>query len=97
MLKLGARGVISVTANAAPALMSRFCSAFLEGDVEEAEAIDERLQPLHAMLFVESNPIPVKWALHELGLIDADIRLPLTPLAEQFRQPLAALLRELEL
>ncbi len=97
MLKLGARGVISVTANAAPALMSCFCSAFLEGDVEEAEAIDERLQPLHAMLFVESNPIPVKWALHELGLIDAGIRLPLTPLAEQFRQPLAALLRELEL
>lgn len=97
MLKLGARGVISVTANAAPVLMSRFCDAYLEGDVEEAEAIDERLQPLHAMLFVESNPIPVKWALHELGLIDAGIRLPLTPLAEQFRQPLAALLRELEL
>ena len=97
MLKLGARGVISVTANVAPAMMSRFCTAYLEGNTEKAEDIDQRLQPLHAMLFVESNPIPVKWALHQMGLIDASIRLPLTPLAEQFREPLAELLRELEL
>ena len=97
MLKLGAGGVISVTANVAPAMMSRFCTAYLEGDTEKAEDIDQLLQPLHAMLFVESNPIPVKWALHQMGLIDASIRLPLTPLAEQFREPLAELLRELEL
>lgn len=97
MLKLGARGVISVTANVAPALMSRFCTAFLEGDLEEAESIDARLQPLHAMLFVESNPIPVKWALHQLGLVDVGIRLPLTPLSEEHRAPLAKLLKELDL
>lgn len=97
MLKLGARGTISVTANVAPGPMAQFCAAFLEGDVEKAQRIDQRLQPLHKMLFVESNPIPVKWALHQLGLIDSGIRLPLTPLAEQFREPLLELLHELEL
>jgi len=74
----GGDGVISVTANVAPALMHRMCSLALAGEGQEARAVDARLQPLHRKLFVESNPIPVKWAVHRLGLIDRGIRLPLT-------------------
>jgi 4-hydroxy-tetrahydrodipicolinate synthase len=79
----GARGVISVTANVAPALMSGMCRSALDGDTTQAREINERLDPLHHALFVESNPIPVKWAVQQLGLIESGIRLPLTPLADQ--------------
>jgi 4-hydroxy-tetrahydrodipicolinate synthase len=79
----GARGVISVTANVAPALMHRLCAHALAGRFAEAEAIDERLQGLHRALFTESNPIPVKWAVAQLGLIPAGLRLPLTPFSAQ--------------
>ncbi|MFQ5469810.1 MAG: 4-hydroxy-tetrahydrodipicolinate synthase [Gammaproteobacteria bacterium] len=80
----GGKGVISVTANVAPGDMSRLCEAALSGDRESAEAINNRLMSLHRDLFIESNPIPVKWALYEMGLIPAGIRLPLTPLSEKY-------------
>jgi len=95
MLELGAVGTISVTANVMPRLMSEFCTAFLEGDVERARALDERLQPLHRMLFVESSPTPTKWALYEMGRIESGIRLPLIELSEPHRLPLRELLEEM--
>ena len=80
----GGNGVISVTNNVAPGLMSEMCKLALAGDRAGAEAIDGKLRALHEKLFCESNPIPVKWALQELGLIGGGIRLPLTPLSEQY-------------
>ena len=77
----GARGLISVTANVAPALVHEMCTHALAGRLEQAEAIDDRLQGLHRALFTESNPIPVKWAVAELGHIPGGLRLPLTPLS----------------
>jgi 4-hydroxy-tetrahydrodipicolinate synthase len=79
----GAHGLISVTANVAPALVHEMCSHALAGRLEQAEAIDDRLQGLHRALFTESNPIPVKWAVAELGHIPGGLRLPLTPLSPQ--------------
>ena len=78
---VGAKGVISVTANVAPRDMHEMCALALAGDVQRAKAVNEKLSGLHEALFVESNPIPVKWALQEMGLIPPGIRLPLTPLA----------------
>lgn len=83
---LGGKGVISVTANVAPRLMREMCAAALRGDREEAERIDARLAALHKALFCESNPIPVKWAVQALGLIRGGIRLPMTPLQEQYHE-----------
>jgi len=80
----GAKGVISVTANVAPKLMHEMCVAALAGNRREAEKIDDKLRPLHRAMFLESNPIPVKWAVAQLGLIPEGIRLPLTPLSEKF-------------
>ncbi len=80
----GAKGDISVTANVAPRQMHEMCSAALEGDRERAEELDRPLRDLHRDLFLESNPIPVKWALQEMGLIPPGIRLPLTPLVERY-------------
>lgn len=77
----GGQGVISVTANVVPKAMQEMCAAALRGDAEEAARIDARIAPLHTGLFVESNPIPVKWALHRMGLIPPGIRLPLTMLS----------------
>ncbi len=79
----GAKGVISVTANVAPRAMHEMCKLALAGDVEAAMAANVPLSALHDALFVESNPIPVKWALHEMGLIPPGIRLPLTPLSRE--------------
>jgi len=84
LMLLGGKGNISVTANVAPAEMHALCMAALAGDRVTATAINDRLDILHRTLFVESNPIPVKWALHEMGMIPAGIRLPLTPLAEPY-------------
>lgn len=83
----GGRGVISVTANVAPKLMHEMCVAAMAGDADKARQINDKLAPLHRYLFSESNPIPVKWALHEMGLIPSGIRLPMTVLSEQFHQP----------
>jgi len=80
LLMHGAQGIISVTANVAPRNMHDFCAAALAGDLALAEKLNQQLMPLHKKLFVEANPIPVKWALHRMGLIGPGIRLPLTPL-----------------
>jgi 4-hydroxy-tetrahydrodipicolinate synthase len=91
---LGGHGVISVTANVAPRLMHEMCAAAAKGDMRRAIEINNRLLPLHKHLFVESNPIPVKWALHRMGRIEAGMRLPLTPLAPAHHETVAAALRE---
>jgi 4-hydroxy-tetrahydrodipicolinate synthase len=80
----GARGVISVTANVAPRLMSQMVVAARAGDAERSRQLDSRLAALHRELFVEANPIPTKWLLAQMGLIGSGIRLPLTALAEEF-------------
>lgn len=85
LILLGGQGNISVTANVAPAAMHELCAAALAGDRDTAAAINARMEVLHRTLFIESNPIPVKWALYEMGLIPAGIRLPLTPLASQYQ------------
>ncbi|WP_308666346.1 4-hydroxy-tetrahydrodipicolinate synthase [uncultured Aggregatibacter sp.] len=83
-IKLGAEGVISVTNNIAPVEMAKMCHLAREGKFEEAEKINQRLMPLHKNLFIESNPIPVKWACYKLGLIqEPTLRLPLTVLSEK--------------
>jgi len=85
LIRIGARGVISVTANVAARAMHELCVAGLEGRHDEAATLNERLMPLHEAMFVESNPIPVKWAVHRMGLIGPGIRLPLTPLSAPLR------------
>lgn len=91
---LGACGDISVTANVVPAQMAAMCRAALEGDVDRARALNSEIEALHRDLFVESNPIPVKWALHRMGIIGSGIRLPLTPLSEVGQARLEPVLRE---
>ena len=91
---LGGQGVISVTANIAPRLMSQLCAAALAGDVQRARALNERLMPLHLRLFVEPNPIPAKWALARTGRIGAGIRLPLVPLSASAQEAVIGALRE---
>ncbi|HLX81079.1 MAG TPA: 4-hydroxy-tetrahydrodipicolinate synthase [Burkholderiales bacterium] len=86
LLLLGGHGVISVTANVAPRLMHEMCAAALVGDVKKSRELNLRLLPLHQKLFVEANPIPVKWALAQMGMIEAGLRLPMTPLGEQFHE-----------
>ena len=81
LMKLGAKGDISVTANVAPKQMSQMCVAALAGDFDTAEQIDKTLRPLHTKLFVESNPIPVKYAVAKMGYGCNVLRLPLTPLS----------------
>jgi 4-hydroxy-tetrahydrodipicolinate synthase len=90
----GARGVISVTANVAPRLMHEMAAAALAGDRARAETLNQRLTGLHQALFLESNPIPVKWAVHQLGLIPPGIRLPLTPLSESFHPAVREAMRQ---
>jgi 4-hydroxy-tetrahydrodipicolinate synthase len=85
LMSLGARGVISVSANVAPRRMHEACEAALSGDLDKARAIDATLQPLHKDLFVEANPIPVKWAVARMGLIGNTIRLPLVELSTAHR------------
>lgn len=88
LIKHGAQGAISVTANVAPQAMHDMCTLGLAGDFTAAEAINKRLQGLHDNLFIEANPIPVKYAVAKLGLIGPTIRLPLTPLSAQYHAPL---------
>ncbi len=84
----GGQGTISVTANIAPAEVHQMIAAALDGDTGRAEMIDKAIQPLHTNLFLEANPIPVKWALHEMGRIPTGIRLPLTWFADEYRDTL---------
>jgi 4-hydroxy-tetrahydrodipicolinate synthase len=94
LMLLGGHGVISVTANVAPKLMAEMCAAALAGDIATARARNDRLLPLHRKLFVEANPIPVKWALAEMGLIENELRLPLVPLSPQYHDAVRSALRE---
>ena len=92
----GARGVISVTANVAPAAVHEMCALALDDDIEGARRVDERLRDLHAALFLESNPIPAKWALQDMGMIQEGIRLPLTPLSEIYHERVRTAIRSAE-
>ncbi|HEX5612086.1 MAG TPA: 4-hydroxy-tetrahydrodipicolinate synthase [Burkholderiales bacterium] len=94
LMLLGGHGVISVTANIAPRLMHEMCARALAGDVKTSRELNLRLLPLHQRLFVEANPIPVKWALSQMGLIEGGLRLPMTPLAERFHETVREALAE---
>jgi 4-hydroxy-tetrahydrodipicolinate synthase len=91
---MGGHGVISVTANVAPRLMSELCAAARKNDRAQVESIDAKLQGLHRDLFIESNPIPVKWALYEMGLIKQGIRLPLTWLLPEYHDAVRSAMRQ---
>ena len=84
----GGHGAISVTANVVPAKMARMCELALQGKAAEARAADAEIAELHRLLFIESNPIPVKWAVSQMGYGDLNLRLPMTVLDEKFQQPL---------
>ena len=94
LMLLGGHGVISVTANVAPKLMSEMCAAALSGDLAKARRINNQLLSLHFKLFVEPNPVPVKWALSNAGRIKGGIRLPLVPLSKQNQQAVQNALQE---
>ena len=94
LMLMGGHGVISVTANVAPKLMSEMCAAALAGDVATARAKNDRLLALHRRLFVEANPIPTKWALAEMGMIHNELRLPLVKLSPQVHDTVRAALRD---
>ncbi len=94
LMLLGGRGVISVTANVAPRLMREMCAAALAGELARAREINFKLLGLHRNLFLEANPIPAKWAVAQLGLIEGGIRLPLTPLSPQHHDAVREAMRE---
>lgn len=93
----GAKGVISVTANVAPRLMAKLCEAAIEADHELCAELNHQLMPLHQLMFIESNPIPAKWAVNQMGLMGNEIRLPLTRLSEEHHQSLQKTMRSLKL
>ncbi|MDR1708583.1 MAG: 4-hydroxy-tetrahydrodipicolinate synthase [Candidatus Accumulibacter sp.] len=94
LMLLGGKGNISVVANAAPRLVSEMCAAALAGDAAKARELNFRMSALSRQLFCEANPIPVKWACQQLGLIEGGIRLPLTPLSEEFHERVRAAMRQ---
>lgn len=94
MLLMGGKGNISVVANVAPRLMHEMCAAALAGDLPKARELHFRLLALHRQLFCEANPIPVKWACQQLGLINGGIRLPLTPLSAECHERVRAAMRQ---
>jgi 4-hydroxy-tetrahydrodipicolinate synthase len=89
-IEAGGHGVVTVSGNVVPARMAELCRLAREGSIEDAQRIDASLQPLNKMLFSESNPIPVKWAVSEMGLMEPHIRLPLTPFSPQFHDDMRA-------
>lgn len=93
----GGHGNISVTANVAPLKMAKLCELAIAGKADEARTLNNDLMPLHQQLFTESNPIPVKWAVSQLGLMGEGIRLPLTVLSEQYKSPLLQEMKNLAL
>ena len=93
LLLLGGQGVISVTANVAPRLMHEMCEAVAKGDIKRAREINNKLLPLHRDLFCEANPIPVKWAVQQMGFVEGGIRLPLTPLAGIYHEQVRRAMR----
>ena len=90
MMLLGGKGDISVTANVAPKIMHDMCMAAIAGDREKAIQLNKLVEPLHSKLFVEANPIPVKWLLHKMGFGENAMRLPLVPMAEEYYSEVAA-------
>ena len=94
LLLMGGHGVISVTANVAPKLVAEMCRAAQSGDIATARSCNDRLLALHRGLFVEANPIPVKWALAKMGLIENELRLPMVPLSAQYYEAVRAALGE---
>ena len=94
LMFMGGAGNISVTANVAPRAMHELCVAAMKGDIARAVEINNQVIPLHAKLFVEPNPVPVKWAMAEMGLMPAGLRLPLVPLASEFHDTVRGALRE---
>ncbi len=94
LMLCGGKGNISVTANVVPRAMHELCVAAMRGDIAAAIAINKPLIPLHQKLFLEPNPVPVKWALAEMGLISTGIRLPLVPLGNAYRESLAQSMRD---
>lgn len=94
LMLMGGHGVISVTANVAPRLMHAMCEAAFCGDLKQARAINQQLFMLHQKLFVEANPIPVKWVLNQMHLIQSGLRLPLTPLASQHHDTLRVAMQQ---
>ncbi len=97
LMLAGGDGVISVTANVAPAVMASMCEAALSGNEAEAKSLDSKLALLHQNLFLEANPIPVKWALYKMGMIAAGIRLPLVELSEEFHVQVMKALEQAEI
>lgn len=93
LMLLGGHGVISVTANVAPREMAKLCAAALSGDLPTARRLNRQLLGLHLKLFVEANPIPVKWALARMGRIQGGIRLPMTPMEPRHRETVEAAMR----
>ncbi|MDK8464211.1 4-hydroxy-tetrahydrodipicolinate synthase [Marinobacter sp. SS13-12] len=93
LMLAGGKGNVSVTANVAPRAMAALCEAAIAGDQEETDRLNELLMPLNRKLFLEANPIPVKWALHRMGMIGEGIRLPLTPLSDKFHDEVEEALR----
>ncbi len=94
LMLLGGHGNVSVTANVAPRAMADLCRAAIAGDAKQASAIHLKLLPLHKQLFVEANPIPVKWALSRMGHCGPALRLPLVGLSESLHAPLEHAMRE---
>lgn len=94
LMLCGGKGNISVTANVAPRAMHELCVAAMAGNVAEAVRINNRMLPLHNKLFVEPNPVPVKWAMAEMGLMSHGLRLPLAPLGDDWHETVRAALRE---
>ena len=84
----GGHGAISVTANVVPGKMAKMCRLAYEGKEQDARAVDAEIADLHRLLFVESNPIPVKWAVSQMGFGEVNMRLPLTVLSDEYREPL---------
>jgi 4-hydroxy-tetrahydrodipicolinate synthase len=89
-IKQGGHGVVTVSGNVAATQVATLCRLALEGRTDEARVLDESLQALNEMLFVESNPIPVKWAVSQTGLMEEHIRLPLTPFSAQYHEAMRA-------
>jgi 4-hydroxy-tetrahydrodipicolinate synthase len=93
-IEQGGHGVVTVSGNVAPAKMSELCRLAAAGRHEEAKSIDDMLQPLNTALFIESNPIPVKWAVHKMGLIPPGIRLPLTEFSSEYHEQMLVAMAE---
>ncbi|MDH3619559.1 MAG: 4-hydroxy-tetrahydrodipicolinate synthase [Gammaproteobacteria bacterium] len=92
-IEQGGHGVVTVSGNVAPAQVAALCKLARDGKLAEARALDDSLQPLNKALFVESNPIPVKWAVSQMGLMEPHIRLPLTPYSEQYHEEMRSAMR----